>query len=340
MSTCRLSGAILGVLCLCFLGSCNPNRWISNSFGAFAIRDVTGDGFDDYVGWFINFGLMTRTRLIVIDGRTGKSHFSCIANSKLIASLNGNLVVTAADRWSQKGVLFKPEIGLYDLAANRTIHITRVEDEVSRLCTTEQGVIAYAGSEGFLVDSKAGTINPVADGEPARCVDSNAIADTSSLAVMPSADWPASVAGLRVATARSRDLGAGATLWLAVGAADGRPIVAKVQHGQVLWHIGLGRSSGSFAWVPANAVSNGTHWFVPYVDGGIARLAAIDNSTGAQVWDIEILTRPGKPQEWHVCAMDAGPNLVGLAHKRMNDCDELVLVDAVAGKVAYRYKRN
>ena len=211
---------------------------------------------------------------------------------------------------------------------------------VERRARTEQGVIAYAGSEGFLVDSKAGTINPVADGEPARCVDSNAIADTSSLAVMPSADWPASVAGLRVATARSRDLGAGATLWLAVGAADGRPIVAKVQHGQVLWHIGLGRSSGSFAWVPANAVSNGTHWFVPYVDGGIARLAAIDNSTGAQVWDIEILTRPGKPQEWHVCAMDAGPNLVGLAHKRMNDCDELVLVDAVAGKVAYRYKRN
>jgi hypothetical protein len=69
-------------------------------------------------------------------------------------------------------------------------------------------------------------------------------------------------------------------------------------------------------------------------------LAVLDVSTGAQVWDAEIFAQHGSPQEWYVCAMDAGRNLVGLAHKRVDDCDELVMVDAVAGHVASRYKRN
>jgi hypothetical protein len=335
MSTIRRGIAILGALL--FLGTCSANRWISNSFGSFAIRDVTGDGFDDYVGWFVNFGDMLRTRLTVIDGRTGKYHFSCIANSERIASLNGKLLVTGSDRWSQKNVQYPPEIGLYDLAAKQPIRIKRVDVGVSRLCTVDQGVIAYAGGQGFLVDPKAGTINPV-EGMPSSCVNSGAIEDTSGLTAVSSADWPATVTGLGLATARSRDATVGEKIWVGASSANGRTIVAKVQNGQVVWSASLGRSPGASAWEPANAVSNGTRWFVPYLDGGSARLAALDALTGAQVWDAEILVKTEKP--WHVCAMDAGPNLVGLVHKRVDDCDELVLVDAVAGKVAFRYKRN
>ena len=164
MPMSRSQLAIVGALSILGLFAsvtCSPNRWISNSFGAFAIRDVTGDGYDDVVGWFDNFDKMKRTRLTVIDGRTGANHYSCMGNGEHLAALLGPRVVTAADSWFSKPLRYAPQISLHDLAAGRVLHTQSVAVSVTKLCTVGQSVIAEAGSATFSVDPSAGTIQPM-----------------------------------------------------------------------------------------------------------------------------------------------------------------------------------
>jgi len=335
----RAIAAVFALAGLCGLVNCSPNRWLPNTFGAFAISDVTGDGYDDYVGWFDNFDKMTRTRLTVIDGRTGKYHYSCIGNSGHLAALLGQRAVTAADSWYSKPIRYSPEIGLYDLAAARVVSTKNVSVSLSQLCTVDQGVFAVAGSDLFIVDPIAGTINPIAAG-PAKCVNTATISDVSKLEALDVQAWPPAITALGLASVRTRNLTPGTSVWVGPAAGTNTTVAARLQNGQVLWSARLGSNPKPLAWTPQNAVGNDARWFIPYIDGSIARLAALDAATGALAWDVEVLAPKGDVQTWHVCAMSAGPQLVGLAHKRVNDCDELVLFDAVTGTIAFRYRRN
>jgi hypothetical protein len=342
MPMSRSQLAIVGALSILGLFAsvtCSPNRWISNSFGAFAIRDVTGDGYDDVVGWFDNFDKMKRTRLTVIDGRTGANHYSCMGNGEHLAALLGPRVVTAADSWFSKPLRYAPQISLHDLAAGRVLHTQSVAVSVTKLCTVGQSVIAEAGSATFSVDPSAGTIQPMPSA-PTTCDNSAAIVDTSSLAIVAPQDWPPAVAVLRPSSARMLVFSDQVTLWAGLPTGTNAPWVARIQGSQMVWSARLGGDQQDATWPPQNATGTDTRWFVPYVDGTDARLVALDAITGAPLWDVVILSHRSDAIAWHVCSMASGSQLVGLAHRRDNDCDEFVLLDASTGKVAFRYKRS
>ena len=317
------------------LGTCSSNRWISNRFGAFVIRDVTNDGYDDYVGWFVDFGAMIRTRLTVIDGRTGKYHFSCLGNSSRLASLHGSMLVVGADSYSNKQLQYGPEIGLYDLATGRVIRSHAVPVSVSSLCATDKEVVAQAGGQYLEINEGDGTIQALAAG-PSECVNPGVIEDTSLLPAVEASAWPPAVASLALANVRSRAMPDGSFVWVGTATENNRLTVARTLDGRVVWSRGLGKASASGT---NYAAGNSVAWFVPYADAGAARVAALDAATGNSLWDTEI-AQPANSQAWQVCAMSAGTSIVGLAHSRNNPCDELLLLDASSGRLAFRYKRD
>lgn len=324
---------------------CRSDLWIPNSFGAIAVRDLTGDGQEDCVAWAIDYDKLIATKLIVIDGATGKLHFAGHGTTSRRASLIGTrLVMVSEQRTLPKpptgpaGVV-PPAIHLWDVPTNETLATQLLQTSEAELVVVEDKVVVNAYPTAYWVDVKAGTIRPgervTSGANPANVVDESGLWDE-----LPSSTWrpPESL----VARGKLRVAPDGG--WVVIGLDSGTraPVAARVASSEphaASWRTPLTGAPALGDWVPGHVATNSRHWFVPYAAEGALRVAAIDGSSGALAWSVE-LKEAEASSVGRVCSMAAGSQLLGIVYSDQSDCDTLALVNIAAKKVAFRYRRK
>lgn len=309
-------------------------RWIANRIGPILIADANGDGYDDCLGWFTDFGRLKRIRLTVIDGRSGEHHYSVESGAGRAFALVGTRLVTALDTTGRGGVVLPPCVELSDLRECSVITRQNAQSGVNGLYLDGGDVLAYLPGGAFRVRVAAGTIEASARSdaalEPARLLDHSRLSPNEK-----GAEATTLAQQLKLRDAHARRLTAGS--WLLSGLLEsGAPALALAGDGGPRWQSTLSGPESS-PWVPRNAVANDELWFVPRVERGVAHLTALDRATGVGRWEVEL---GNAKAALAVSALSAGRDLVGLVYEAGPERDELLLIDVAARRVAFRYRRD